>query len=1086
MSMSHETNARSGRLNKHEYYEDSAARTRPLSYEEIMLRRKNKSLSEDVKEGFIAAGIKSSEGIDKNASRSFESDRGIRHHRDSSPIAEKLVAEVTTKISSSRKEKNTSMNTKSEEHHLKRKDRETRESEGKLKARRSSETGHEVKGGKDDKQIHSRRDYVKRSADTSKNESGKKHSRDSTGKASHADLGRGKYVRESKRSYRNGDDEKIKDRNTAKKLDSGRHYDRDISERKERKESSKSRLEEPRVRRNRSRSRDHQDKSRRSRSVSPRAHKSSPYHRVEYREVASHSLKEQHSDVDKKKLSGNGSSSHSRRHDGHASRLGGYSPRKRITEAAAKTPSPPNHSLEKKSAKWDLQPSGINNKIAGSVPSNFQLSNSIVSSKMHEFASSVPVASATLGSLARDFVTALTAKKTASIDSVQLTQATRPMRRLYVENVPSSVSEKALVEWLNNRFLSSGVNHIKGTQPCISCIINKEKGQALVEFLTPEDALAALSFDGSSISGSAVKIRRPKDFIEVATGDLEKSVASDLEKPVAADLEKSAAAVDAISDVVKDSPDKIFIGGISNTISSKMLMEIVSAFGPLKAYHFEVGQDLNEACAFLEYVDQSVTPKACAGLNGMKLGGKVLTVVQAIRGEASLENTGSSPSYEIPEHAKPLLRQPTQVLKLKNVFNTEDFSSLSEPEVEDVLDDLRLECARFGKVKSINVVKQCSSHPTSTGACEINNSAQYAEFEANIGCEDKKVKTDTVEGHIDGEFSGISKEEIPSDAKEHKLEEVPKDTIEDDKPVNLAADESCQTGQLSSDIPLQVEGCVDNSNRTLEELPDQQNNPKELSEHHNDSIASTILMDVHGSEIKLVAEDQLTLEDADRAQGTSAELAISLETGSDVMEKGDDKEGTSVELVGSLETNSDVMEKKGGDKEQTSTELFDSLEKESDVMEKGGDKERTSAELVGNLETESDVMKKGGNNKQTSTELVDGLEKESDVMEKGGNKERTSAELVGNLETESDVMEKGSNNKRTSAELVDRAIKKGGVKKEDSDLGSIFEMGCVFVEFGRTEESCTAAHCLHGRFFDDRIVTVEYVSLDHYRARFPK
>lgn len=37
-----------------------------------------------------------------------------------------------------------------------------------------------------------------------------------------------------------------------------------------------------------------------------------------------------------------------------------------------------------------------------------------------------------------------------------------------------------------------------------------------MEFLTPEDALAALSFDGTDISGSILKIRRPKDFVEVA------------------------------------------------------------------------------------------------------------------------------------------------------------------------------------------------------------------------------------------------------------------------------------------------------------------------------------------------------------------------------------------------------------------------------------------------------------------------------------------------------------------------------------------------------------------------------------------
>lgn len=52
---------------------------------------------------------------------------------------------------------------------------------------------------------------------------------------------------------------------------------------------------------------------------------------------------------------------------------------------------------------------------------------------------------------------------------------------------------------------------------CYLCIlqINKEKGQAVVEFLTPEDASAALSFNSRSFSGSIIKIRRPKDFVEV-------------------------------------------------------------------------------------------------------------------------------------------------------------------------------------------------------------------------------------------------------------------------------------------------------------------------------------------------------------------------------------------------------------------------------------------------------------------------------------------------------------------------------------------------------------------------------------------
>jgi hypothetical protein len=41
------------------------------------------------------------------------------------------------------------------------------------------------------------------------------------------------------------------------------------------------------------------------------------------------------------------------------------------------------------------------------------------------------------------------------------------------------------------------------------------------------------------------------------------------------------------------------------------LMEIVSAFGPLKAYHFEVNKELSEPCAFLEVIQHCVPLYIC-------------------------------------------------------------------------------------------------------------------------------------------------------------------------------------------------------------------------------------------------------------------------------------------------------------------------------------------------------------------------------------------------------------------------------------------------------------------------------------------
>ncbi|BFG14183.1 hypothetical protein CerSpe_004540 [Prunus speciosa] len=817
-----EKNRKSSGISLH-HDEESAARTRPFSCEEIMLRRNNKKLCDNA----IDLGNIPREAIVENVSDRFESERDYGHHKDLPPFVEKSVSEEAVKASSGKKETYNSKSVKTEVDLAKGKDRGGHESES-LKDKPKKVTRTEAKGGKTEKQVHSRKKIDKRSIDNFPNESVKKHSRDSKGKERHGDLSRGNSERESKRKYQNGNEDKIRDRNAPKKHDPGKHHLVEVSERKERKEPSKSRLEKSRLKRGRSRSRDREDRHG-FRSVSPRAQKYTSHNLGMRSEI--HVLKDrserQHSDIDRSRVSSNGSSSHYWRHGVPVNRLGGYSPRKRRTESAIKTPSPPDRSPEKKRARWDHPPTATDKQI------------------------------------------------------------------------------------------------------------NKEKGQAVVEFLTPEDALAALSFDGSDFSGSILKIRRPKDFVEVATGDPDKSMA----------------VVETISDVVKDSPNKIFIGGISKSLSSKMLMEIISVFGPLKAYHFEVNKELNEPCAFLEYVDQSVTLKACAGLNGMKLGGRVLTAVQAIHDASSLENSGNVSLHEIPEYAKPLLKQPSQVLKLRNVLNLEHISLLSEPEVEEVLEDVRLECARFGTVKSVKVVEHCNNYVT-TGVFEAVNDAESGGYQNILESEQKGAKTDTLEEHIDNKFV-----EFPSNAKEVKEDEVTKGncfsvTALDDEPTDdFMEEKSCKIGQFGEDI--EIKGSENPSNRVPEQLHNQLNSTKDASECYDDKATEAIEINDLSLENELMAEEE----------GSTQEEA-------------------------------------------------------------NGEKLRSFAGKDCSLGTESDANEK------------------IEIKEQNHGKEH------------------------------------------DYDLGSIFEPGCVFVEFGRIEASLMAAHCLNGRVFEDRIVTVEYISLDHYRAHF--
>ncbi|KAI8005115.1 Splicing factor U2AF 50 kDa subunit [Camellia lanceoleosa] len=904
-------------------YEGTAARIRPLSFDEIMLRRKNKKQSGDVEAmPGEAENITVKDVVEKVFDRS-ESVRGYRNKNDSLSVVVKHSSEDFVKVSSRKKEDNTFM---SEDKLVKRKDKEIRDSKTKSKATLNKDAGDKAKGDKDDRRGHGRRKNDEWLGGDSENESDKRRARDLVAKERHADRSRGKSEKEIKRKRRDEDDERSREKNSVKKHVSGKRHDLEFSDRKERKVPSKFHNEESRLKKRRSRSRERdKDKGRRSLSLSPRSHKRTSYNMREHGELFSHSSKDrsrrQQSDDDRNKISSNGSSSHYQRHGESTSGLGGYSPRKRRSEVVVKSP-PPHWSPEKKSAGWDLPPAKADINATGSVLPNVQsLNQTALTANTYELSTVAPVSSTTVRALSGVF-------SNAAFDSIQLTQATRPMRRLYIENLPASASEKAVMECLNNFLLPSGVNRVKGTLPCISCIIHKEKGQALVEFLTPEDASAALSLDGRSFFGSFLKIRRPKDYVEVATGAPDKSVA----------------AVDSISDIVRDSPHKIFVGGISKAISSEMLMEIASAFGPLKAFHFEVNVDINEPCAFLEYVDQSVTIKACTGLNGMRLGGRMLTVVLATLDASSAENVGNSPFYGIPEHVKPLLEKPTQVLKLRNVLDPEALSSLSEPELEEILEDIRIECARFGIVKSVNVVK-CDDCDTIPEKCEVSDDTGSGGKGPDLNCTEH-TRTVISGEPIDCDSQEISRSEPVNIAKEPEVVDkaIEVDDICGDKPTaDLMEDEMCEPAQLDSKEALEDSACEDNSNAISLELNDQLNLNDQMECHDGDN-----------------ADDNILTRDAE-------------------------------------------------------------MENESMVQEK--------------LKSEE----ANGKQQETSAEMNCSVRMDSDNHEKNGNRERVF------------------------------------------DLEDVFEPGCILVEYGRTETASVAAHCLNGRLFDNRVVTVGYVAYDIYR-----
>ena len=142
-----------------------------------------------------------------------------------------------------------------------------------------------------------------------------------------------------------------------------------------------------------------------------------------------------------------------------------------------------------------------------------------------------------------------------------------------------------------------------------------------------------MALDGLEIvPGYPVKVKRPNDY-NPATAPLTTHV------PV---LDVSPLGI--ISPTVLDGPNTIFIGGLQYHFTEAQVLELLGAFGKIKAFHLvknDPESTLSKGYCFVEYLDSAVTPIAVEGLNGMDVGeGKQLTA--RVTGGAAANNSSSN------------------------------------------------------------------------------------------------------------------------------------------------------------------------------------------------------------------------------------------------------------------------------------------------------------------------------------------------------------------------------------------------------------------------------------------------------------
>ncbi|KAJ2959135.1 hypothetical protein NQZ79_g5353 [Umbelopsis isabellina] len=262
----------------------------------------------------------------------------------------------------------------------------------------------------------------------------------------------------------------------------------------------------------------------------------------------------------------------------------------------------------------------------------------------------------------------------------------RQSRRLYVGQIPYNINEEAIGEFFNSTMIQM---NLATSPPVLSVQVNHDKNYAFVEFHHPDQATAALAFDGISFQGQALKIRRPKDY-----------------QPAFGYNEAPAVHVPGlVSTNVPDTPNKIYVGGLPTYLNDDQVMELLKSFGELRAFNLvkdtQTGQ--SKGFGFCEYVDPSVTDLACQGLNNMELGDRKLIVQRASVGSKGMPMDPTMPlsaPYTVTATGA-TDQEATKVVQLMNMVLPEE---LEDPtEYQEIWEDVQEECSKFGNLVEMKI-----------------------------------------------------------------------------------------------------------------------------------------------------------------------------------------------------------------------------------------------------------------------------------------------------------------------------------------------------------------------------------------------
>lgn len=251
-------------------------------------------------------------------------------------------------------------------------------------------------------------------------------------------------------------------------------------------------------------------------------------------------------------------------------------------------------------------------------------------------------------------------------------------RRVYVGNIPTTCTEEEIADHFNQRMeaiLPPTTGHyVLGVE------IAGDRDYAFVDLRSPDEAQLATALDSSSLKGHTITVRRTREY-ENATAAIPERQARPLEE------------------------NQLVLAGLPAFLAEPHLKYLLAPLGQIKFLRIlckeEGGEEEDRqslGIAVVELEDRSLLAPVCAALKGFQLSAEY--PLKAWRLPDCLEDEQVALTLSLfsltPGRATD---DPTPILQLLNMVTVEDL--VSEREYEDILEDIRTECAEFGTVRSI-------------------------------------------------------------------------------------------------------------------------------------------------------------------------------------------------------------------------------------------------------------------------------------------------------------------------------------------------------------------------------------------------